>query len=350
MGAAVLGKRVKVSMASKILHFSIISLALFIFCFLGCSKKQPNPQELQVSQQATEANDKMSEYNKRLFASANLSPDRSEYLLGPGDLLEIKVFEAEKLNTAVRLSSRGEVSLPLLGEITLKGLTASEAEQLIEDEYQATYIKNPHVSIFVKEHYSQRVTVVGQVKNPGTYDYPSKQRLLDAIALAGGLTEKAGQNIQIRRLESVSYGTDQTLLVNLDKLVNEGKTELNIYINGGDVIFVPEAGSFYVDGAVRRPGEYHIKKTLSVNEAVLAAGGCEPYADTEEIVLMRKKKDGKREAIEINLKKATENARDIVIHDQDIIFVQSSFWGSLFHGTGLNIGIPGFGVNYRNPE
>jgi len=325
-------------------------------CFLaviliGCGKSTLSPEEIQAKAK-TSANksSRVSELNNRLFAAANPLTDRSEYLLGPGDLLEIKVFEAEKLNATVRLSSRGIVSLALLGEVSLKGLTASEAERLIEDKYKASYIKDPHVSIFVKEHYSQRVTVVGQVKNPGTYDYPSRQRLLDAIALAGGLTEKAGQKAQIRRLSSISTGTDQTFLVDLDKLINEGKTELNIQINGGDVIFVPEAGSFYVDGAVRRPGEYHIKNTLSVNEALLAAGGCEPYADMGKIVLMRETKEGKREEIKINLEKTPKKSNKITIRDQDIILVKSSFWGSVFHGTGLIIGIPGTGINYRNPN
>ena len=338
-------------MARTIFNLTIISFLLFGFCcHLGCSNKQPSPEEIINSQQLSERTKEINEFNQQVFAAANLTPDRGEYLLGPGDLLEIKVFEAEKLGATVRLSSRGEVSLPLLGEIKLKGLTASEAEQLIENTYEATYIKDPHVNIFVKEHYSQRVTVVGQVKNPGTYDYPSKQRLLDAIALAGGLTEKAGQNVQIRRLGIVSKEPSQTLLVNLDKLVNDGKTELNIEINGGDVIFVPEAGSFYIDGAVRRPGEYHIKKILSINEAMLTAGGCEPYAAMDEIILMREAEGGKRREIRINLEDTPEKAQNIKIKDKDIILVKSSFWGSILYGTGLNIGVPGFGVNYRNPE
>lgn len=317
----------------------------------GCSKKQTLPGDTLDAHNFSNTSNEINEFNKQVFASANLCPNRGDYLLGPGDLLEIKVFEADKLDTTVRLSSRGEASLALLGEIELKGLTASEAEQLIEDKYKEIYIKDPHVSIFVKEHYSQRVTVVGEVKNPGTYDYPSRQKLLDAIALAGGLTEKAGRVVQIRRLGSLSYGTNQTLLVNLDRLINEGKTESNIDINGGDVIFVPEAGSFYVDGAVRKPGEYHIKKTLSIEEAILAAGGCKSYANLNKIIVMRETEDGKREEIKIDLEEAMKTTNKINIQDKDIILVQSSFWGKLFYGGNLNIGLPGFAsVGYRAPN
>lgn len=333
--------------------FIIISTAVLLcVCGPGCSKKQNLSEEALHTHHFASPSNEIEKLNKQVFASANLTPNRGDYLLGPGDLLEIKVFESEKLDTTVRLNSRGGVSLALLGEIELKGLTACEAEQLIEDKYKERYIKDPHVSIFVKEHYSQRVTVVGEVKNPGTYDYPSKQKLLDAIALAGGLTEKAGLIVQVRRLGDLSYGTNQTLLVNLDRLVNEGQTESNIEINGGDVIFVPEAGTFYVDGAVRRPGEYHIKKTLSIDEALLVAGGCESHADVDEIIVMRETGGGgERKEIKVDLEEVMKTSKKINIQDKDIILVGSSFWGRLFHGTNLNIGLPGFAwVGYKDPN
>lgn len=316
----------------------------------GCGKKTMVVQQAVDATAASASEKEIDDFNSRVFAASNLSPDRGDYLLGPGDLLEIKVFEAEKLNTTVRLSSRGEVSLPLLGDITLEGLTASDAEQLIEEKYRASYLKDPHVNIFVKEHYSQRVTVVGEVQSPGTYDYPSRQNLLDAIALAGGLTEKAGRMIQVRRLDSVSYGVQQTLMIDLEKLVTEGKTELNIQINGGDVIYVPEAGSFYVDGAVRRPGEYQIKKVLSIDKALLAAGGCSPHANLNKISIFRDNGDGQLHEIPVDLEDKPEQASGIIIRDNDIIVVGASFWGSLFHGTRLNIGVPGLGITYIDPQ
>jgi polysaccharide export outer membrane protein len=319
--------------------------------FAGCGTKKKSSVYDNVGNQYTEKkSQQIEQLNQELFAAANISPSRSDYLLGPGDLLEVKVFEAEKLNTTVRLSSRGEVSLPLLGEVNLQGKTAAEAERIIENKFKETYIKNPHVSIFVKEHYSQRVTVVGEVKNPGTYDYPSRQRLLDAIALAGGLTEKAGHTIQVRRLEGMTHGTSQTYLVNLKELIKEGKTELNLNINGGDVIFVPEAGSFFVDGAVRRPGKYPITDILSVNEALLAAGGLAPYANDDQLLLLRKSESEERSRIELKLDEDGRTLDKVNIQDGDMIIVESSFWGRVFHGGGVNIGVPGMGVTYRDPS
>lgn len=334
---------------SRILRCNIIMwLFVLIAMNFGCGKKEPKPEELETRFAAS--SEKIADFNSQLFASANIAPDRSDYVLGAGDLLEIKVFEADKLNATVRVSSRGEVSLPLLGEVNLKGKTASEAETLIEDQLRKSYIKDPHVSIFVQEHYSQRVTLVGQLKNPGTYDYPSKQRLLDAIALAGGLNDKAGYMVQIRRHSGMTEGSQQTVLVDLQQLINEGKEELNIDINGGDVIFVPEAGSYYIDGAVRKPGQYFIKNLLSINEAFLAAGGLAPYADTEKILLLRKVGNGQRQEILLDLKKDSEKIETMTVEEDDILYVNPSFWGKVLYGGGINIGIPGFGVNYRDPE
>ena len=249
----------------------------------------------------------------------------------------------------MRVSSNGEISLPLLGEVDIEGKTASAAETMIENSYRDTYIKDPHVSIFVQEHYSQRVTVVGEVKNPGTYDYPSRQRLLDAIALAGGLTEEAGRIAQVRRLSSAARGSEQSYLVDLNKLVNEGKTELNLAINGGDVIFIPEAGSFYVDGAVRRPGKYPIKDAVSINEALLAAGGMAPYADEDDAYLLRKTDNGEREKIRLEFDETGRTSENLTIQDGDIILVESSFWGKVLHGGGITLGVPGAGVSFRDP-
>lgn len=328
----------------------LILCVLAFFVCTGCSKKAIAPDMVEANAMAG-GPDPITELNQKLFADADVSQDRSDYLLGPGDLLEMKVLQAENLNTTVRISSRGLISLPLLGEVDLTGKTAFEAETLIEEKYREKYIRDPHVSIFVKEHYSQRVTIVGQVKNPGTYDYPSKQRLLDILALAGGLTEKAGQVIQVRKLGGDSETLPQTYLIDLDQLINQGQTELNIGINGGDVVFVPETGHFFVDGAVRHPGQYFIKDKMNLNEALINAGGLLSYANTKEVILLRKSEDGRREELRFNLEDTADAPNnELIVKDGDIIFVDASFWGKFFSGSGLNIGIPGMGFSYRDPQ
>lgn len=292
--------------------------------------------------------DEIAQFNEQLFASARMNADPSDYLLGSGDLLQVKVFEAEDLNTTVRVSSRGHVTLPLLGAVSVKDLSAREAEQTIENLYRARYIKDPHVSIFVEEHFSSRVTLMGQFRNPGTYDYLSKQRLLDVMALGGGLSEKAGRVIQIRRSGGSPDG-QSVFVVDLDQLIKTGQSELNIEINSGDVLFVPEAGTFFVDGAVRKPGSYYIKHKTTIQEAFLEAGGLAPYANKQSAILIRYMESGERQTIELDLSKPDTLAMDV--KDRDIIIADSSTYGKLVHGVGIQLGLPGFGsVGYKNPE
>lgn len=336
------------------MHVRLENIRLFVVtaaavtvlvCFMtSCSQNHGIVERYAV---ASRKGGEITRLNKQLFAAARMNVDPSDYLLGAGDLLQIAVFESKNLDTTVRVSSRGFVTLMLLGQVQIKGLTGREVEIKIEDLYRAKYIKDPHVSVFVKEHFSQRVTLVGQFENPGTYDYASKQRLLDAMALAGGLTDKAGHTVQIRRSGKM-VGEPNVFVVDLDQLIKEGRTELNIEINGGDIIFVPEAGNYFVDGAVRRPGSYTIRNKMVLMEALLAAGGVAPYALKDSIVLIRYVEDRGREIIELDLD--NPDHQEMEIQDRDIIIVKISTWGKVLHGTQINIGIPGFGVEYDNPE
>jgi polysaccharide biosynthesis/export protein len=284
--------------------------------------------------------DEISRMNKMILSQAQMNGDPGEYLLGEGDLLKISVFEARELDTTVRVSSRGFVTIPLIETVDVKGLTAIEAEEKIEAIYQKQYIKNPHVSIFVEEHISQRITLVGQFKNPGTYDYPSKQRLLDAIALGGGLSEKAGQMVQIRKARRLQ-GQPDVVMVDLDQLIRKGNVQQNIKINGGDVLFIPEAGVFFVDGAVRRPGAYAIKHQTVIQEALVEAGGIESWAVKDKIKLLRMAPDGERKIIDLDLNQP--GVKEMAINDRDILIVDENGVAAF---KGFSISILGTGFSY----
>ncbi len=330
-------------------RFICVWVALGLIAYSGILAGCVSSQNVSPAMPSAELKqDEIAQFNEQLFASARMNTDPSDYLLGSGDLLQVKVFEAEDLNTTVRVSSRGYVTLPLLGAVSVKDLSAREAEETIENLYRARYIKDPHVSIFVEEHFSGRVTLMGQFRNPGTYDYLSKQRLVDVMALGGGLSEKAGRVIQIRRSGGSPDG-QSVFIVDLDQLIKAGQSELNIEINSGDVLFVPEAGTFFVDGAVRKPGSYYIKHKTTIQEAFLEAGGLAPYANKQSAVLIRYMESGERQTIELDLSKPETLAMDV--KDRDIIIADASTYGKLVHGVGIQIGLPGFGsVGYKNPE
>jgi len=281
----------------------------------------------------------ISELNEKILSQAQMSSEPGDILIGEGDLLQISVFEAKELEKTVRVSSRGFVSLPLIGQVQVSGLTAIEAEEKIEEMYETRFIKDPHVSIFVEEQISQRITLVGQFKNPGTYDYVSNQRLLDVIALGGGLSEQAGQIVQVRRTHFVQ-GEPNTFIVDLDRLIKEGNVELNIRLNGGDVLFIPEAGVFFVDGAVKRPGAYPIKHKTVIQEGLVEAGGFDSYAKKDIIKLVRMTETGERKIIDLDLSET--ESKEMALKDRDILIVGERALGGLFRGFSISFLGTGF--------
>ena len=327
------GDGVSFSQKKMLLLFSTLFLVTFIE---GCAVTN-EPDNISYYTGSNEIN----ELNDKILTQAQMAVEPGEILIGAGDLLQVSVFEAKELDKTVRVSSRGFVSLPLVGEIKINGLTAIEVEEKIEDMYKSRFIKDPHVSIFVEEQISQRITLVGQFKKPGTYDYLSNQRLLDVIALGGGLSELAGQIVQVRRTRYVQ-GEPNTFIVDLDRLIKEGNVELNIRLNGGDVLFVPEAGVFFVDGAVKRPGVYPIKHKTVVQEGLVEAGGLESYAKKDTIKLVRMTESGQRQIIDLDLNET--DSKEIALKDRDILIVGESALGGL--GRGFSITFLGTGFAY----
>jgi polysaccharide biosynthesis/export protein len=330
-------------------HGSTLMTALMFLIgisFLGACASTNKPS---VNGQAKETQivdyslgeDEISKMNEMILSQVQMNHDPGEYLLGEGDLLRISVFEAKELDTTVRVSSRGLVTLPLIETVDVKGLTAIAAEEKIEALYQKNYIKNPHVSIFVEEHISQRITLVGQFKNPGTYDYPTKQRLLDAIALGGGLSDKAGQMVQIRKSRH-TQGQPDVVMVDLDQLIRKGNVQQNIEINGGDVLFIPEAGVFFVDGAVKRPGVYAIKHRTVVQEALVEAGGVESWGVKDKIKLVRMAQNGERKIFDLDL--SQPDVQEMAVNDRDILIVDARGTSSFMRG--FSVTILGTGFSY----
>lgn len=318
----------------------LFGLALLV----ACAATGGQPQNEPLVDPRILRTDEISRMNAMILAHAQLVSDSSDHLLGEGDLLRISVFEAQDLATTVRVSARGLITLPLIGAVAVKGLTAMEAEEKIESLYRAGYIRNPHVSVFVEERISQRITLVGQFKQPGTYDYPAKQRLIDVIALGGGLSERAGQVVQVRRSHR-AQGQSEVVMVDLEGLISRGEVVHNLEINGGDVIFIPEAGVFFVDGAVRRPGAYTIKNRTIIQEALVEAGGVESWAVKDRLQLVRMDDHGSRQLIDLDLSQT--QVREMVLNDRDILIVPASGAAGFMRGFGVSVLGTGFSFHGR---
>ncbi len=314
---------------------------------LGCIKgPQPNSNIADLLSQQNEENRNIKAINDKLFASTRSVPTMEDYVLGEGDLLKVSVLEAPKLKTEARVSARGRISLPLIGSVKVGGLTVSEAEKKIQRTYRANFIRNPHVSVFVKEEVSGKITLLGAFKTPGTYPYLCRQNLFQVMAMGGGLSKSAGTMVQVRRASTGSVHP-QTYLIDLAGLTRGAEGNVNIPIDSGDVIYVPKAGTAYVYGAVRRPGNYPIKQQMTIPELLIESGGLLPYANQKAIMLVRSKSDGgKPYVVKLSMNDLEENpAHRIDVQNKDIVFVGSHRLAAIFSSLSIMGPFGGIGVN-----
>ncbi len=272
-----------------------------------------------------------------------------DYILGPGDLLKITVYENDDLATTARISGNGMISVPLIGKIKVAGMTPGEAEHKIGQRLAQGYIIDPHVTVFVQEYKSKQVTILGEVAKPGVYTLTSNATILDIISKAGGLTDKAGNRIIIKRkiknaapdagtpaalpaanetggaaagpgLEAGTSGhnPDSTYItLNLKEMMEKGNMAENLYVQDGDNIFVTKSGFIYVTGEVKMPGAYKFEEGSTVIKAIALAQGLTDKAAPGRTTLIRKV-DGKDEKIRVGM--------DFQLQPDDVISVPESFF------------------------
>ena len=165
---------------------------------------------------------------------------RANYVLAANDLIGIRVFQEDDLETRVRISKDGTITFPLIGAVRVGGKTPQEAAKVIRDMLAKGYLINPQVTVSVLEYTKYRLTVLGQVQKPGSYDFPDRERLtlLEAIGMAGGYTRIADPGkIVVKR---ISNGRESVYRVNAKKMAS--RVEASAFeVLPGDVITVGES-------------------------------------------------------------------------------------------------------------
>jgi polysaccharide export outer membrane protein len=241
--------------------------------------------------------------------------------LGPGDLLEIGVFESPELTTQARVTSEGEISFPLLGKLHVGGLTPQEVQNLIREQLVAgNFVKDPQVAAFVTEYANQSIYVFGEVSRPGAYPVVGDHRLFELISAAGGFSPRAGKTITVTRRVS----PDSPEVIHFSRHPNLAVD--NIEITAGDTINVGEAGVVYVVGNVLHPGGFLLDgdQQLTVIQALALAAGARPGAAMKNARIVRMTAQG-RQQIPVNLNKIlTSKNTDVMLQDQDILYVPNS--------------------------
>lgn len=270
----------------------------------------------------------------RLPAASLASPPAEyvgDYVIGAHDLLEITVFDMEELNSEKRVTEEGTITLPLLGELHVGGLSPHQAEQAIAQELRdRKLVKNPQVGVFVKEYVSRRVYVQGAVTKPGPYPLLGQRTLLDMIGEAGGIDLRAGRKIYIiRGLDP--EGTEGRIEIDVDGLIYTGDPLLNVILRPGDVVMVPyeKRIRIYVTGAVRNPNahEFSADERVTILQAITMAGGTTDRANESKVKVLRKLPDGSEQQINVNLRRIMKGREpDLELQANDIVIVEESFF------------------------
>ena len=305
--------------------------------------------------------------NSRLLEQSARSSEDTDLPVGAGDLLEISVFEVEELSKIrLRVPLRGVISLPLLGQIQAAGRTTAELEDEIRTRLQRKFMHDPQVSVFLTEHNSQRVSVIGAVRKGGVFTLNRPIRLADALALAEGLTDEADRHVYVIRRVPIAAapgigaagagtgaagagagaagvartagsppGRDATAEVmapiDLSELA-DGREDLNVALRSGDVVHVPRAGSVYVGGTVERPGSFLLRGKTTVQQAILAAGGVKDVADWSDVRLYRKAPSGEVEVTSYDLEAFEQGKPAPELQRNDVVVVGKHAGKAFFYG------------------
>ena len=180
--------------------------------------------------------------------------------------------------------------MPLIGDIKVAGLTPSGLERELKRQYDK-YIYNPQVGVLVTEH-RQRVSVIGAVSKTGVLDLTGPKTVIEILAMAGGVTDQAGTQVHIYRQGPngrESHVIDLLVLANNASLINADNAGLiTMPVQPGDIINVPPAGMFFVDGAVKAPGSYPLGRRYLLSQALARAGGVDRDLYSADITIFRR--------------------------------------------------------------
>lgn len=308
------------------------------------------PATTELSQEASETSGELDAQlslaqliEQQQLIEQSASPD--DYILGPDDVVKIKVLNEENLDKTVTVSPDGFITYPLLGDLRVDGLTTAQLDAQISSLLARDFLVDPEVIIEVTKPRTKRVYIMGAVKQPGYQELPSDQRLLGTMLNAGGPVS-FNTEVRILRLPKGDLGGDvetlSPIIIDLNRLFVVGDQSQNIVLQDGDVLMVaakvptvgdttvlsPGAMQFYVVGSVGKPGIYTYKEGDTVLDAVLRAGGFTEFASRNSTKVVRES-DGKTRTMRVKMKDVMEKGemdKNIQIMPGDMIIVPESFF------------------------
>ncbi len=248
--------------------------------------------------------------------------------IGPNDLVSVAVYDAPEFTRTVRVGADGGIRLPMLKQpIPAAGLMPAGLETAIAAALKAQDILvDPFVTVSVVEYESRPISVAGAVRSPVTFQAASPTSLLEAITRAGGLSPEAGSDILVSYTQP---GPDAkpvvlTRRIPVKSLIDAADPEVNVKLNGGEEIRVPEAGKIFVVGNVRRPGAFPVPddSETTILKAIALAEGLERFARKEAYILRRDDRTGARNEIPVPLQQIMKRkSPDLPLLAGDVLYI-----------------------------
>jgi polysaccharide export outer membrane protein len=271
-----------------------------------------------------------------VVAGHESSPDD---VIGVDDSISINCLESEDISKVWRVTSTGDLNLPLVGSIHAAGLTAGQLGDKLTEALKR-YIHEPHASVYIAEFRSQPVTVTGAVHRPGHFQIEGSKTLLTVLTMAGGLDHPPGSTATLTR--QMKYGaiplpgahpdadgTHSVVEMSLKDVSNASTSASNLIIRPNDVIDVSnELHLVYIIGEVLKPGKIELVShdSISMMEVLAAAGGLSKTANPRATEIMRQNSKGLYERVgSIDLKKLAQGkTEDRMLSSGDIVVVPTS--------------------------
>jgi polysaccharide biosynthesis/export protein len=256
-----------------------------------------------------------------LLLGAALQPvqaqQQQQYLIGPGDILKVSVFKNPDLSLDARVSELGTLSYPLIGSVTVGGLTLSAAEKKIADLLrEGGFVLNPQVNILITQVLGGLVSVIGEVNTPGRYAVEAAGgHLSGMLAVAGGIAQTGGDTVIVSGARGGKAFRREIDVVAMS-LGNSASEDF--VLAGGDTVFVNRAPLFYIYGQVQKPGQVRLERGMTVMQALAAGGGVTGKGTSRGIVRHRRDASGKVKEESVSL--------DDDVRDQDVIYVKESLF------------------------
>lgn len=283
-------------------------------------------------------------------APVEAKEDDTLYRIGPGDVIEVRVFGKPEMSKEARVDNLGRIRPVFIQEeISVACMTETQVARLLEEKYRK-WLRSPQVDVFVKDYKSVPVAVIGAVTQPGRFQLQRRIRLYELLSQAGGASGNSGTKINIYRSREYNFCSqkaaiapspaengseatapakpaDEAQLITLNlRDVMLGTAETNIYIEPGDIVNVPDADQVFLVGGVMRPGALPMRQALRLSEAIGMAGGFFTDVNKKSIRVSRQIAGSTaREIRTVNYEDIEKKkAEDPILQPSDLIEVPAS--------------------------